>query len=140
MRLLRGNRTARETLGALEYQASALPTAAAVALVGALVSGPGLEGPSWAALGAALAMTLVPGSGHLLMAWSQKHLDVSATATIALDVTVLSSIGAAIVYGQVLQPVQLLGMAVVLVALALFVRLAGRPPSDPAEVAVVPGE
>ncbi len=135
-----GTKKARATLGALQYQASALPIAAVVALAGALVSGPGLQGPSWRALAAALAMAVVPGFGHLLMSWSQKHLDVSATATIALDITVLSSLGAVVVYDQSLEPVQLLGMAVVLIALALFVRHARRVPIDPAEVAVVPGE
>ena len=135
-----GTKSARETLGALEYQASALPTATAVALVGALISGPGLKSPATGALLAALAMTIVPGSGHLLMAWSQRHLEVSATATIALGVTVMSSLGAVVVYDQSLEPLQVLGMAVVLVALALFVRQTGRTAVDPAEVGVIPGE
>ncbi len=135
-----GTKSARETLGALEYQASALPTAAVVALCGALISGPGLQAPTLAALGAAMAMTLVPGSGHLLMSWSQKHLEVSTTSTIALGVTVLSSLGAVAVYDQSLEPLQVVGMAVVLVALAVFVRQTGRAAADPAEIAVVPGE
>jgi drug/metabolite transporter (DMT)-like permease len=65
---------------------------------------------------------------------------VSATATIALGVTVLSSLGAVLVYDQSLEPLQVVGMAVVLVALALFVRQTGKSAVDPAEVAVVPGE
>ena len=114
--------------------------ATAVALIGALVSGPGLDAPTTGALLAALAMTVVPGTGHLLMSWSQRHLEVSATATIALGVTVMSSLGAVLVYDQTLEPVQLVGMAVVLVALAMFVRQTGRSAMDPAEVAVIPGE
>ena len=135
-----GTKSARETLDTLQYQASALPVATLVALGGALISGPGLDTPTAGALLAALAMTIVPGSGHLLMSWSQRHLEVSATATIALGVTVLSSLGAVLVYDQSLEPLQVAGMAVVLVALALFVRQTGRAAVDPAEVAVVPGE
>ena len=40
----------------------------------------------------------------------------SATATIALGVTVLSSLGAVLVYDQSLEPIQVVGMAVVLFA------------------------
>jgi drug/metabolite transporter (DMT)-like permease len=136
-----GTKKARETLDALEYQAAALPSGAVVALAGAVLTGPGLVRPSAADLGVAMVMVLVPGTGHLLMSWSQKHLDVNTTATIALDVTVLSSLGAVVVFGQELGAVQVVGMAVVLVALALFVRHStGTPPIDPAEVAVAPGE
>ncbi|MGI9576710.1 MAG: DMT family transporter [Microthrixaceae bacterium] len=135
-----GTKSARETLDTLQYQASALPIATLVALGGALVSGPGLDAPTVGALLAALAMTIVPGSGHLLMSWSQRHLEVSATATIALGVTVMSSLGAVVVYDQTLEPIQLVGMAIVLISLALFVRQTGRNAIDPAEVAVVPGE
>jgi len=133
-----GTKTARETMGTLEYQASAMPVAAVVALAGALVTGPGLVGPSWRDLSTALLMMAVPGTGHLLMSWSQKHLDVTTTATVALDVNVLSSAGAAVVYGQALRPVQLLGMAVVLAALVLFVHRAGRPVVSPAEFPAPP--
>lgn len=66
---------------------------------------------------------------------------MNTTATIALDVTVLSSLGAAVVFGQQLGMVQVAGMGVVLVALALFVRHStSSPPIDPAEVGVTPGE
>lgn len=135
-----GTKRARETLSAVEYQAHALPLATVVALIGALVTGPGLESPPWPALGAAVVLTLVPGTGHLLMSWSQKHLEVNTTATIALDVTVLSSVGAAVVYDQPLEVVQVLGMAVVLLALALFIRRARTPVVDPSEVPVSPAE
>lgn len=105
------------------------------------MTGPGLVRPTVGNLAVALVMTLVPGTGHLLMSWAQKQLDVNTTATIALDVTVLSSLGAAVVFGQQLGMVQVAGMGVVLVALALFVRHStGSPPIDPAEVGVTPGE
>lgn len=136
-----GTKNARETLGALEYQAGALTWAAPVALVGMLVSGAGLPEPSAVSVFAAMAMVAIPGTGHVLMSWSQKHLDVGDTATIALGVTVVSSIGAVVLYGQSLGVPQILGMVVVMVSLAVFIRrAAGTPPADPAEVAVTPGE
>jgi len=137
-----GTKAARATLDTLEYQAAALPIGATVALGGALVTGPGITPPGGADVLLVVAMTLVPGTGHLLMSWAQKHLDVTATSTIALDVTVLSSLGAVVVYGQGLGGVQVAGMVVVLVSLAAYVsRSGGGPPAaDPAEVSPVPGE
>ena len=136
-----GTKRARETLGAIEYQGAALVVGALVALVATFVVGPGLSVPTGADLGAAALMVAIPGTGHVLMSWSQKHLAVSDTATIALGVTVLSSLGAAVFYDQELGPVQLVGMALVLLSLAIFVRRAsGVPPVDPAEVPVTPGE
>ena len=136
-----GTKRARETLDTLEYQAAALPIGAVVALAGALLTGPGLVAPTAADLGTAAVMMVIPGTGHLLMSWAQKHLDVTTTATMALDVTVLSSLGAVVFFGQSLNLVQVLGMAVVLVALGLYVRAsAGAPVVDPAEVPVTPGE
>lgn len=136
-----GTKSARETLDTLEYQAAAMPIGAVVALAGALVTGPGLVTPTGRDLLTALVMTAVPGTGHLMMSWAQKHLDVNATATIALDVTVLSTLGAAVVFGQNIGVVQIVGMGVVLVALALYLRhtVAGGA-GDPAEVPVYPGE
>ncbi len=135
-----GTKRARQTLDTLEYQAAALPVGALVALAGALVTGPGLVRPSPSDLAWAALMMAIPGTGHLMMSWAQKDLPVTTTATIALDVVVLSSAGAALLLGESLGALQLVGMAVVLVALAFYVRRAGRAAADPAEVAVIPGE
>lgn len=136
-----GTKHARATLGAFEYQAAALTVAIAVAFAGALVTGPGLVAPTAGDLWWALLMAVIPGTGHLLMIWSQKQLPVSTTATIALDVVVLSSIGAAVLFGQALVPVQVAGMALVLVALALYVRRSSVDAiPDPGEIPVTPGE
>ena len=136
-----GTKYARATLGAIEYQAAALTVAIAVAFAGALVTGPGLVTPTVGDLWWALLIAIIPGTGHLLMIWSQKQLPVSTTATIALDVVVLSSIGAALLFGQELVPVQVAGMALVLVALALYVRRSSAEAiPDPGEIPVTPGE
>jgi drug/metabolite transporter (DMT)-like permease len=132
---------ARESLGSIEYQAAALTVGAVVALVGALVTGPGLVTPDARDLGWALLLTVVPGTGHLMMSWAQAHLDVSTTSTITLDVVVLSSLGAVVAFGQSLVPAQVIGMAIVLVALALFVRRASAASlPEPADVPIVGGD
>ena len=136
-----GTKHARVRLGAIEYQAAALTVAIAVAFAGAMVTGPGLVTPSVGDLWWALLMAIIPGTGHLVMIWAQKQLPVSTTATIALDVVVLSSIGAALLYGQTLVPMQVAGMALVLVALALYVRRSSAEAiPDPGEIPVTPGE
>ncbi len=136
-----GTKRARESLGTVEYQAAALTVGAVVALVGALVTGPGLVRPDAGDLTWALLLTIVPGTGHLMMSWAQAHLDVSTTSTITLDVVVLSSLGAVLVFGQSLVPAQVAGMAVVLLALAVYVRrtsAAALP--EPAEVPIAGGD
>jgi drug/metabolite transporter (DMT)-like permease len=136
-----GTKRARESLGTIEYQAAALTVGAVVALAGALVTGPGLVTPDAGDLGWALLLTVVPGTGHLMMSWAQAHLDVSTTSTITLDVVVLSSLGAVLAFGQSLVPAQVLGMAVVLVALALFVRRASAASlPEPADVPIAGGD
>jgi len=136
-----GTKQARATLGSVEYQAAALTVGALVALFGALVTGPGLVRPDVGDMWWVLLLTVVPGSGHLMMSWAQAHLDVSTTATITLDVVVLSSLGAVLVFGQSLVPAQLVGMVVVLVALALYVRRSSAASvPEPAAVPIAGGD
>ncbi len=117
-----GTKTAREKLGSLEYQAAAMPTAALVALVSVLVIDQSVPLPSAREMIPVVVLVLVPGSGHLLMSWAQKHMSVSATSTIALDITLLSSIGAVFFFDQTLTVQQVVGMLVTLTALAFFLR------------------
>lgn len=117
-----GTKTARRTLDTLEYQVHALWVAAACALPGALVLGSGWVRPGagdllWPAL-----MTLIPGTGHLLMSWAQRHLSVAFTATVSLDVAVLTALGGAFFFDEVLTLRQILGIIVVVSSLAWFVR------------------
>ena len=117
-----GTKSARETLDTLEYQAAALVVAAGAALPGAVLIGDGFMVPSGGQWFWPLIMTAVPGTGHLLMSWAQRSLTVSFTATVALAVVVVSSLGAALFFDQPLSGLQLVGMAIVLVSLAFFVR------------------
>lgn len=136
-----GTKRARQTLGTVEYLAAALTVGAVVALAGALLTGPGLIQPDLDDLWWALLLTLIPGTGHLMMSWAQAHLTVTTTSTITLDVVVLSSLAAVVVFGQALELLQVLGMAVVLLALAFYVRRSS--PSvlpEPADIPITGGD
>lgn len=117
-----GTKSARRTLDTLQYQVHALWVAAACALPGALVLGSGWVAPTGRDLLWPLLMTLIPGTGHLLMSWAQRHLSVTFTATVSLDVAVLTALGGALFFDEVLTGRQLVGIAVVVVSLAWFVR------------------
>lgn len=127
-----GTKSARERLGTFEYQSSALAVAAVCALPGALFVGDGFAWPVGSQWLWPVAMTAVAGSGHLLMSWAQRHLSVSFTSTITLDVLPLTVLGGALFLGQSINALQLLGMAVVLASLVSFVRTS-RAVAEPAE-------
>lgn len=68
-------------------------------------------------------MALGPGVvGHGLMTWSQSHLDVTLASILGLLGPVVSTSLAWVVFGESLTPVQMLGGAVVIGALALLVN------------------
>lgn len=128
-----GTKNARRTLGTFEYQGGALIVAAMAALVGTFpTGGPWL--PSGSQLVWPVVMTLVPGTGHLLMSWAQRHLSIGFTSTISLDVLLLTVIGAAVIFDEPIKAVQVVGVAVVIGSLAVFVATSGErvPAVDPA--------
>jgi drug/metabolite transporter (DMT)-like permease len=76
------------------------------------------------------ALVLIPGTlGHGLMNWAQRYVDVTISSLMTLANPVVSTVGAWLVYDQVLNGVQILGAAVVLAALAAIV-VAQRRPDD----------
>ena len=75
----------------------------------------GIHGTDWLPI---VAMVLVSGLvGHGLMTWAQRHLDITLASLLMLGSPVISAIGAWIVFGQQLSPVQIAGALVVLAAL-----------------------
>jgi drug/metabolite transporter (DMT)-like permease len=64
-------------------------------------------------------MVLVPSTiGHGLMNWAQRYVDVTISSLMTLANPVVTTIGAWLVYDQVLKGVQVLGAAVVMLSLA----------------------
>jgi len=84
----------------------------------ALLSGDDLgaiHGADWLLM---FGLILFPGMvGHGLMTWAHHYVDVTVTSMMTLANPVVSIIGAWIIYSQALEPAQMVGAVVVLVAL-----------------------
>ncbi len=67
------------------------------------------------------AMVVVSGLlGHGFMTWAQEHVDLSLSSVLTLANAPLSMVGAWILFGEALKPVQIAGVLVVIVALAMI--------------------
>lgn len=74
-----------------------------------------------------LAMVLLPGMlGHGLMTWVQRHVEVGLAVLLTLASTVLTAVGAWILFAEPLGPAQVLGGALVLACLAGLLRQRNR--------------
>ncbi len=68
-------------------------------------------------------MALIPGIlGHGLMTWAQKHIDVTLASLLGLASPVISTIGAWMIFDQILRPMQILGAGIVLGALGALLH------------------
>jgi len=113
-------RMARGQLGALEYSTVTAIVASFVAWPAAAVFGQDLSWPTWSSWGWIVVLAVVAGvGGHFLMSVSIPHLPLWASSTMTLSIPVVSTIAAAAFLDERVAPVQIVGIAVVLVALAL---------------------
>lgn len=113
---------ARLSVGAVEFQAVAWIVGAVVVAPVASVAGGGLQLPTaqqWAWIAVLLA---VPGSGHLLMNWSHRHVRLTVTSMATLGVAPVSMVGAAIFLDEPIHLAQIAGAAAVIGALAAVIR------------------
>lgn len=120
-----GTKRARAHMGALHYQSAMLWVAAAAVLPVVLVTGPRSLPPAvawWSIAG----IVAVGGTGHVLFSAAQRHVSVAASSSILLVEVVATATGAAILFDQPPGAVQLLGMAVVGVAIATWVAHTGK--------------
>ncbi len=90
---------------------------------------------SWTNALAILAIVLVPGSGHILMNWAHAHTTLVLTSLITLAMPVISALSAAVFLGQSVSTVQVLGIALVLIALAFVIVLDAKTTADATEPA-----
>jgi len=70
---------------------------------------------------AVLAIVLLPGSGHILMNWAHAHVTLVLASLITLALPVISTTAAAVFLDQEVSMVQVVGIIVVLVALAVVI-------------------
>lgn len=117
-----GTKEARRTLGAVEYLAAAMTVSAVATLPGSLLLGDGWIWPDGTELLWAVLLVAVGGTGHLLYAYAQRFLPVVTVSTIVLLEVVELAAASVIFFDESLGALQLLGIAVSLVALGLFVR------------------
>ena len=127
-------RAVRQRLGFVAYFWALNVAAAATCLAGCWLAGVPLALP-WPAAGLAVAMGLGPGLlGHGSFVGALRYLPAALLGLLALAEPVLSSLVALAWFGEVPPPVAVLGMAVVLAAIAAVVaeRRASPGPAHPA--------
>jgi drug/metabolite transporter (DMT)-like permease len=112
---------ARKGVGTLEYLAAMTLVAAITVTPIAVLTGQdfgAVEGVGWLWL---VLLVLIPGAtGHGLMTWAHKHVDVSTSSVLVLGEPVLATIAAALFLSESVNAVQMLGMAGVVAALAVL--------------------
>jgi len=118
------SRVIRNRMEALEYATVTAIVASLVAWPAAAIFGQDLSWPDTQSWMWILALALVSGiGGHLLMSISIPHLPLWASSTMTLSIPVISTVTAAIFLDESVAPAQVVGMGVVLVALAAAIRV-----------------
>jgi drug/metabolite transporter (DMT)-like permease len=78
-----------------------------------------------------LAVAIFPGTlGHVLMNWAHAHVSAFAISMLLLGVPIVAASGAALVLGEQITWLQLLGGAIVLVAIANVVLRTDRETAE----------
>ncbi|MGF1598303.1 MAG: DMT family transporter [Acidimicrobiales bacterium] len=134
---------AREGVGTIEYLLC-MASIAAASLVPFMVffTDEGLTPPDrgWGWL---IALAVVPGTlGHGLLAWAQAHVPLSTAGILLQGEPVGAAIAGALFLGEVIGPLQFLGLLVAFVALAVLTRASTATPTEvvtPAETAGTAG-
>ncbi len=122
---------ARATVPALEYITIVTVTAALVITPMALVSGQrlgGLHGTD--ALFLAL-FVVGASSGHLMVAWAHRFVDVSVSSLLMLAQPVVASLAALVVLGETITPLEIGGGLVVVGSLAAIVSRVAKVGVEP---------
>ena len=127
------SRMIRNKVEALEYAATTAIVASLVAWPAAILFHQDVSWPdtqSWLWI---LGLAIVSGiGGHLLMSVSIPHLPLWASSTMTLSIPVISTVTAAIFLGESVAPAQVVGMVIVLLALAAAIRVSSaRPVAQP---------
>ena len=117
------SKAAREEVPAFEFQ-TAIWVVGSVALLPVVLfeGGGSLTVPAGSNLLWLMALLAVPGSGHLFVNWAHARVPLLVISMLTLANPVLSSIGAAAFLDEPLDALQVVGMAIVLGALAVTVR------------------
>lgn len=112
---------ARQTVGALEFQAVNWLIGLVVVVPAGAVSGD-LFLPTATDFAWIVALLAVPGTGHLLMNWAHRHVPLTVTSMAKLLAPPVSMIAAAILLDEPITILQGIGGTIVLAALAAVIR------------------
>ena len=127
------SKRARRHVGPLEYIATVMLVAAVCVTVVAALSGTSLAPPRGMDWLWVVSIAIFPGAiGHVLLAWSHRHVEAWLASLISQCVPVVASVAAWILLGEPLTPLIVVGGLVVLAATAVIVvRVARREAGDP---------
>ena len=132
------SKQAREHLDTIQYMTVVMIVGAAVVTPFALVTGQ-LTGPSAhvtpVALGWVALIVVLPGSGHLLINWAHAHTTITLSSLLTLLMPVISTAAGAWWLDQAVNGTQVLGISIVLVALAIVIAGDTRAAAIEAEAA-----
>lgn len=120
------SKKARESIGSTEFAASVTLIATLMVTPLVLLPSVNLTAPEprhWLGLGA---IAILGWCGHVLMNWSLGHIPLWLGGIAALAIPVLSSALAALFLGELLVPIQILGMAIVVSSLTVVTLLSPR--------------
>ncbi|HZT66365.1 MAG TPA: DMT family transporter [Acidimicrobiales bacterium] len=133
------SKRARRTMGTVEYQAAMTLVAAVVLTPVALVHGGRLAG-GWGTWGWVVLLATVPGGGHFLMNWAHEHISLAVASLLNLATPVVAMAGAALLLGERVTALQMVGTAVTLVALAAVIldQRGGPLPAEPVSAGMAP--
>lgn len=113
-------------LGSIEYTSGVMLVAAVAIVPVALISGAHLTvgtSSDWLWLSV---MTVVPGSAHLGLNWAHRFVSVAVSSVIVSVSPVVAAASAALVLGQSLGALQVVGGLVAITAVAMVARRAAR--------------
>lgn len=122
----------RSGVGAMEYMASVMLVSAILMTAFALVSGQGLVPPRPSDWGWIWLVTLVPGMlGHLMVAWSHRHVEAWLGSLITQSQPIVGSLAAWAILDERLTTAVIIGGVMVLGSTAVvLVRRRSRPQDD----------
>lgn len=116
----------RSRVPALEYMTAVSLVAAVAVTPVALLSGQRLGPPLPAEVAWILVFVVGATGGHILVAWAHPHVDVSVSSLLMLAQPVVAAVSGFVVLGQRLAPLEAIGGAIVIGAVAAIVRHAAR--------------
>ncbi len=124
---------AREVTSAIEYTAGVMIFAALLSTPVVFIAGQSLgriHAGDWTWI---VLLTVVPGSGHLVMNWAHRYIDASISAAISCLAPLVASVVAIPILSQSLTWLQVTGVLIGLAAIAVVAARHREPAQPPVE-------